>query len=71
MPMISGPSNDGPILFTTALFQQTKIAGDVAVDLLGRQHRSMRVANEKLQLKGAISYPLHFYKKIRTQQSNG
>jgi hypothetical protein len=43
--------------------QRTKIAGDVAVDLL--------VVNEKPQLKGAISYPLHFYKKIRTQQSNG
>jgi hypothetical protein len=67
---ISGPSHDGPIFFTTALFQRTKIMGDVADDLFGRRHRSTRVANEKPQLKGAISYPLHFCKKIRTQQSN-
>jgi hypothetical protein len=44
--------------------------GDVADNLFGRRHRSTRVANEKPQLKGAISYPLHFCKKIRTQQSN-
>jgi hypothetical protein len=61
--MISGPSHDGPIFFTTALFQRTKIMGDVANDLVGRRHRSTRVANEKPQLKGAISYPLHFCKK--------
>ena len=69
--MISGPSHDGPNFITRARFQRTQIAGDVAVDLLGRRHRSTRVANEKPQLKGAISYPLHFCKKIRTQQSNG
>ena len=61
--MISGPSHDGPNFIKTARFQRKKIANDVAVDLLGRRHRSTRVANEKPQLKGAISYPLHFCKK--------
>jgi hypothetical protein len=33
--MISGPSHDGPNFITRARFQRKKIAGDVAVDLLG------------------------------------
>ena len=51
------------LVFTTARFHRSKSANDVAVDLLGRRHRSTRIANEKPQLKGAISYPLHFCKK--------
>jgi hypothetical protein len=45
LTMISVPSPDSRIFIATALFQQTKLKGNVADNLVSRPHHSQHVAD--------------------------